>query len=237
MAVERLRAYLKEKFPGALPSVLGKADGWTAERYGALAAECGLIPREPSAAQLAEAGSICSDPDNAEFLAASLLVASGCLHEFDLESDVVPPPYPGLIAELAGISGGEFAPSDLVSEPLSDDGACRVSFSCGGEPYQFETDDTRDYFDVVPLLRTINLALERTGHPGRYAERSNGQYFFALFGTPAAVAEFSRRTGITFDIRPGHDGPDTDPSPQSTPPLIPTQRNQGLIARIRRLFT
>lgn len=166
-AHDRVRAVLGEKAPGLVLRILGKSEGWSAERLGTLAADCGLLASTPTQAQLKAAEELCEEPENLDDLAAAILHTGGCLIEFDLETDEVPPNYPDLIEELAGISGGQITPEDIKSEVLpGDDGACRITFHSGGRSYDFRTEGLGDWIDEVTVLGS-----------GRGSESGSGSEF------------------------------------------------------------
>jgi hypothetical protein len=227
---DRVRAVLEEKAPGLVLRILGKSEGWSAERLGTLVAKCGLLETTPSSDDLKAAEELCEDPGNLDDLAAAILHLGGCLLELDLEADEVPPNYPELIEKLAEISGRQFSPEDIESEALpSDDGACRISFRSGGRLCQFETEGMGDWIDEGAVLKALNDAAKSVGTAGRYcAFEPRGQHLHVVFAKPEAVEEFSQKTGIALTKRAGKSIQDDS--------IEKGERVEGFWSRLRKRF-
>jgi hypothetical protein len=99
------------------------------------------------------------------YVGAQILLHDGSRVWFnDMEADVCEENqvYAATLDELAEISRGAFAPTDIVETWESEIGPIRVEFSQGGERYAFEPDYEDDWI-VFDFLKVLNKLLAPKG--------------------------------------------------------------------------
>jgi hypothetical protein len=123
----------------------------------------------------------------------SLLHASNRLTGFDCEASTVPVDYVDLIDRLIEISRDTFEVEAISQQPPTNATDYEIQFVHGDKVYHFKARDLGDWYDVGPVIQTLNRALCDAGRAERFVLLySGGQGCLVTFVPEPAFRHVAR---------------------------------------------